>query len=174
MPTKVKMDEVFARLLSTDDRVVLDALTIIQAQGDARAIPPMLHVLAGDPDHKVRQKIEAMLYEIKVPEAVPALIEALGDPGLRSIRRTVIAAFWNAGLDVREHLELLVSCAIEGDAAECLECHTVITDQEVWPEKDARRAMHAVLEAVKTETDSYKASLLRDIADALAHRPGER
>ena len=172
MAEKVKMDEVYARLLSADDRVVLDALATVQAQGDARAIRPMLHALAGAPDRNVEQRIVSMLNEIKVPEAVPVLVEALAEPALRSVRRTILAAFWSAGLDVRDHLELLIACAIEGNAAECLECHTVIANQEFWPERTARKAMKLASEAAEAEADTYKASLLRDIGEEMAVRLG--
>ena len=170
---KPSMDKVFAQLLSADDQQVLDALVTVQAQGDARAIRPMLHALAGSEDEEVRRKVTAMLYQVKVPGAVPELLAALDEEALRNERRTILSAFWNAGLDVREHLEEFVSCAIEGDAAECLECLTVIENQEIWPEKAVRTSVLRVGKASEQEDDPYKAGLLAELREHLNERLGK-
>ncbi len=166
------MDQVFAQLLSAEDQKVLDALVIVEQQGDARAIRPLLHALAGSSDQQVRQRITNMLYQVKVSAAVPELVAALDEDGLRSVRRTVLSTFWNAGLDVKDHLEILIGCAIEGDAEECFECLTVIEHQELWPEKDARLALKRVERFLPTEKDAYKAALLGDLAALLRDRLG--
>ena len=103
----------------------------VQAQGDARH-PPMLHALASSSGDEVRRKVRsAMLYQVKVPErrARNPVGRAGRGGGVRNERAPSRSAFWNAGLDDKEHLEEFVSCAIEGDAAECLECLTVIENQ---------------------------------------------
>jgi hypothetical protein len=97
-PKKTKLDLTFASLLSDDDAQVLTALTRIEDQGDARAIRPLLTALAKSKDAKVQQRITALLNQIKVKDAVPELIEALREPTLLDVRRTVLATFWNAGL----------------------------------------------------------------------------
>ena len=173
MPTpKPSMDKVFAQLLSADDQQVLEALATVQAQGDARAIRPMLLALAGSEDEAVRRKVTAMLYQVKVPGAVPELLAALDEEALRQERRTILSAFWNAGLDVRDHLEEFVSCAIEGDAAECLECLTVIEHQEIWPEKAVRTSVTRLAKVAGQEEDPYKAGLLGQLRDHLNERLG--
>ena len=63
-----------------------------------------------------QQRITEMLYQVKVSGAVPELMKALEDPAQRSVRRTILATFWNAGLDVRDQVEQLVAVAVEGDA----------------------------------------------------------
>ena len=133
-PRKNKLDLAFAALLSDDDAQVLTALTRIEDQGDARAIRPLLTALAKSSDGRVQQRIAGLLYQIKAKDAVAELMAALEDPTLLDVRRTVLATFWNAGLDVRDHLDRFVDIAVEGDAAECFECLTVIENQEIWPE----------------------------------------
>jgi hypothetical protein len=88
------------------------------------------------------------------------------------VRRTVLATFWNAGLDVREHLDRFVQLAIEGDAQECFECLTVIENQEIWPEKDCRRALAQVRKAAAAEHDAYKGAMLQDLVGVLQYRLG--
>ncbi|MFN6117026.1 MAG: hypothetical protein ACK46C_14260, partial [Flavobacteriales bacterium] len=114
-PKKSKLDLAFAALLSDDDAQVLTALARVEDQGDARAIRPLLTALARSRDAKVQQRITGMLYQIKVKDAVPELMAALNEPTLLDVRRTILATFWNAGLDVRDHLDRFVDLAVEGD-----------------------------------------------------------
>ncbi|MBL7981464.1 MAG: HEAT repeat domain-containing protein [Flavobacteriales bacterium] len=171
-PKKSKLDLAFAALLSDDDAQVLTALARVEEQGDARAIRPLLTALAKSRDAKVQQRITDMLYQIKVKDAVPELMAALDEPTLLDVRRTVLATFWNAGLDVRDHLERFVDLAVEGDAEECFECFTVIENQEIWPEKAARLGLAKARKAATAETDAYKGAMLNDLVTVLEERLG--
>ena len=169
---KQRMDLVFASLLSDDDAAVLTALTRIEAQGDARAIHPMLTALTKNNAPAVQQRITSMLYQVKATDAVPTLLAALDDDKLLSVRQTVLATFWNAGLDVRDHLDRFIDIAISGDAQECFECLTVIENQEIWPEKAARLGLKRVRKALETEKDEYKGTMLQDLMVVLEGRLG--
>ncbi|MCW5898055.1 MAG: hypothetical protein KIT10_02205 [Flavobacteriales bacterium] len=167
-----RMDLAFAALLSEDDAQALEAITRIRAHGDARAIPPLLQALARTTDETRRHRINALLHEVKAEGATLELIAALDDPTLFDIRAEVVAVLWNAGLDVRDHLERLVALAITGDAPLAFEVLTVVEHQEVWPEKAARRALKLLRDAEGAEPDSYKATMLRDMAVLLEQRLG--
>lgn len=171
--TKAKSLELtLASLLSKDDEQILTALARVEKEGDARAIRPMLHALANTQQDRVQQRIAALLNEVKVKDATNELLTALDEPGLATVRRTVLATFWNAGLDVRDHLDRFVTIAIDGDAEECFECLTVIENQEIWPENAARVAVSRVRKAIPDEANAYKASLLNDLLAVLEYRLG--
>lgn len=170
--SKPAMEPVFAALLSADDAKVLGALAAVEARGDARAIRPLLHALAGARDQGVRQRITAMLNQVKVPDAARELIAALDEPSLAGVRTAVLSALWNAGLDVRDHLEVLVGVAINGTAEECFECLTVVENQELWPERAARTSSTRLRNAAAAEPDPYKATLLNDLRAVLDERLG--
>ncbi|MBP7407940.1 MAG: hypothetical protein KA941_04200 [Flavobacteriales bacterium] len=169
---KQRMDLVFASLLSDDDAAVLTALTRIETQGDARAIHPLLTALTKNNVPAVQQRITSLLYQVKAADAVPTLLAALDDEKLGSVRQTVLATFWNAGLDVHDHLDRFIDIAITGDAQECFECLTVIENQEIWPEKAARLGLERVRKALETEKDGYKGAMLKDLSIALEIRFG--
>ena len=166
------MDLAFAALLSDDDAQVLEALTRIGQEGDARSIGPLLQTLARSSDPRVQQRITSMLYQVKAAGAADELFKALNDPTLLDVRTTVLATFWNAGLDVRDHLDRFITLAIEGDAGETFECLTVIENQEIWPEKATRLGLARVRKAADAEKDPYKASMLRDLKAVLEDRLG--
>jgi hypothetical protein len=169
---KKRMDLAFAALLSTDDAQVLTALTRIEQEGDAKAIRPLLTALARTNAPAVQQRISNLLFQVKAEDAVQELLAALDEPTLLDVRRTVLATFWNAGLDVREHLDRFITLAIEGDAQECFECLTIVENQEIWPEKACRLALARVRKAATTEADAYKAAMLDDLMRQLEYRLG--
>ena len=169
---RTALEPALAALLSADDAKVLAALATVEAQGDARAIRPMLHALASTKDARVRQRITALLNEVKVPDAARELLAALEEPALEAVRPDVLAAIWNAGLDVRDHLEVLVGVAIAGTANECLECLNVVEQQELWPERAARTSVTRLRNAAALEGDAYKATLLGDLRAVLEDRLG--
>ena len=166
------MDKAFAALLSEDDAKALDALAVIHEKGDANAILPLLHALAGTSDPARQRRIQGLLYEVKVKEAAAELGRALEVPELLDVRKTVIAAFWNAGLDAGPYTELLVQIAAEGDAQETFEVLTVIENQELLPEKAARLGLSHLKKAVAKEQDGYKKALLEDLRAVLEDRLG--
>lgn len=167
------MDLAFAALLSDDDEQVLTALTRIEQEGDANAIPPLLKSLMNSKETKVKQRITNMLYQVKDSDAGSVLFKALEDPGFATVRPTILATFWNAGVDVREHLDHFVGIAINGSADETFECLTVIENQEIWPEKPVREALVKLKGPVASESDPYKASLLNDLVKVLRYRIGK-
>lgn len=170
---KQRLELAFAALLSDDDAAILTALTRIEDQGDARAIHPLLTALARNSKPAIEHRIASMLFQVKAADAVPALIAALDDPNLRGVRQTTLATFWNAGLDVRDHLDRFIAIAIEGSAEECFECLTVIENQEIWPEKAARLGLARVRRFAEAANDVYKVSMLNGIIDNLSERLGD-
>ena len=165
-----RLELAFAALHGNDEQAILESLNRIEQQGDARAIRPLLEALDRRPSAEVERRITAMLHQVKASDAVPVLVEALIDPQLASVRRTVASVFWNAGLDARDHLPVFIDLAIAGDAQECFESATVIENQGLWPEKSARQGLARLQRAISECTDGYKRAMLEDAARALHDR----
>ncbi|MCC6838911.1 MAG: hypothetical protein IT230_01995 [Flavobacteriales bacterium] len=174
MATKkgAQLDKAFAALLSEDDAQALEALALIHEKGDANSILPLLHALAQTDDHARQRRIEGLLFEVKVKDAAAELGKALDLPELLDVRKTAIAAFWNAGLDAGPWTERLAQIAVEGDADETMEVLTVLENQELLPEKAARLALSRIRKAVPGEADAYKKALLEDLQQHLEDRLG--
>lgn len=169
----MSLDPLFTQLLSDDDVKVLEAIEKVDQRGDAMAIVPLLHALVKARDHAVQQRITTMLFEVKAKGAQEQLLAALDIPELLPVRGTVLASFWNAGMDMREHLPQLSHIAIQGSASEALECLTIVQEQNAWPEKSARAAAKNLRSASTSEQDELKASVLSDIAEELERRLGK-
>lgn len=167
-----KLDQAFAALLHEDDAKVLAALTTIDKSGSAAAIVPLLEALARTTDHGRRQRIETMLYQVKAAGAAEELMRAMDMPALRAERRTIIATFWNAGLDAAPYTQRLIELAVEGDAAECFECLTVLENQEVLPEKAVLAGIRSVRRAITDNRDDYRGAMLGSLLVELQARVG--
>ncbi|MBK8613652.1 MAG: hypothetical protein IPN85_09185 [Flavobacteriales bacterium] len=170
---KSNMDKTFEALLSADDARILKALATVDERGDARSIMPLLNALAKTSEQKVQQRITEMLYQVKVSGAVEELMKALQDPALRSVRRTILATFWNAGLDVRDQVDALVAVAVEGDAEECFECLTVLENNEFLNDKGVLAGIKRLNAAIASNTDEYKGILLGSLLVELKARVGK-
>lgn len=170
---KSNMDNTFEALRSADDAHILKALAAVEERGDARSIQPLLNALVRTTDTQVQQRITEMLYQVKVSGAVPELMKALEDPVLRSVRRTIIATFWNAGLDVRDQVEQLVAVAVEGDAEECFECLTVLENNEFLNDKGVLAGIKHLNAAIAGNNDDYKGALLGSLLVELKARVGK-
>ncbi len=170
---KSNMDKTFEALLSADDARILKALATVDQRGDARSIMPLLNALAKTSEQKVRQRITEMLYQVKVSGAVEELMKALQDPALRSVRRTILATFWNAGLDVRDQVKQLVAVAVEGDAEECFECLTVLEHNEFLNDKGVLAGIKLLNAAIASNTDEYKGAMLGSLLVELKARVGK-
>lgn len=170
---KPNMDKTFEALLSADDARILKALATVDQRGDARSIRPLLNALAKTSEQKVQQRITEMLYQVKVSGAVEELMKALQDPALRSVRRTILATFWNAGLDARDQVEQLVAVAVEGDAEECFECLTVLENNEFLNDKGVLAGIKLLNAAIASNTDEYKGAMLGSLLVELKARVGK-
>ena len=166
------MDKAFAALLSDDDAKALDAIAVIHQKGDATSIFPLLRALASTDDPVRQRRIQGLPYEVKVKEAAAELGRALDEPDLLDVRKTVIAAFWNAGLDAQPWTERLVQIAVERDSQETFEVLTVIENQELLPEKAARLGLARLKKAVATEPDADKKALREEEKQHVGDRPG--
>ncbi|MCB0794916.1 MAG: hypothetical protein KDB88_09275 [Flavobacteriales bacterium] len=172
MSDKLNMNAVLAQLQSADERLVKDALATIRTQGDARAIRPLIELYCSAEDEDVKRQITAMLYQVKVKGAVEELMGSLEDPRLTDSRALVLATLWNAGLDARDHLGEIITCALEGHSDVCFEALTVVEHQELWPDRAVRTAALRVEKALPLETDPYKRDLLNDLVGLLRERIG--
>lgn len=166
------LDKAFADLLAEDDAKALEALALIHQQGNASSILPLLHALVETDEPQRRRRIVSLLFEVKVKDAATELGKALDLPGLATVRATIISAFWNAGLDAAPYLERLAQIAVEGSPEETFEVLTVVENQELLPEKAARKALARVKKAIGVEEDPYKKTLLGELEGHLKDRLG--
>jgi HEAT repeat protein len=166
------LDLAFATLRGADEVAILGALDRIEERGDAAAVRPLLEALVRTEHDRVRQRIIGMLQQVKAPNAAAALLAALEDDAMGPVRGVILSSIWNAGLDVRDHLDRFIHHAEQGDALIAFECLTILENQEIWPEKAVRRAI-AHLEGIGPALPGdHRGVILTDILTHLRERVG--
>jgi hypothetical protein len=172
IPKKRKLDLAFASLDSDEGAVVMDALDRIEAHGDAAAIPHLLRAHVRTTSEAVRQRITGLLHQVKAPNAGQALMAALDDEDLSAARPIILSSVWNAGLDVRDHLERIVTLAIDGDATIAFECLTIVENHELWPDKAVLRCISLLERPASVQHDAHHGIILQDLLSHLRERVG--
>lgn len=168
------LDQAFAALLNDDDAKALEALALIHERGDATAIFPLLHALSATDSPARQRRIKSLLFDVKVKEAAAEFARALDTPELLDVRKTVIAAFWNANLDAGPYIGRLVEIAVDGDAEETFEVLTVMENQHGLPMASLHQALERVNAALANEQEEYKLTLLGSLRSILEEHGHER
>lgn len=160
-----------AELNSSDELVVKEALQKIRAVGSAELIPEILRKWFRS-SGETEADITEMLYTLKDKNTISFLVEALEKKEFSNSRDRIIAIFWNAGLEPKEHLSVFVKIATEGNYMECLECLTLIENMEPpFPEEQLLESM-LILKTYFGEDKNRsheKFELIRTIATIVAH-----
>lgn len=120
-------------LLSTETEVVLDALKQIKSIGNRLYIPLLFDLLAASPDKEIEDEITKILGTIKDKETVNSFMRGIEDDKYKSIRKKIIVACWQNGLDFSIFLPVFIDQIINEDWEIAFEAFTVIDNLEVMP-----------------------------------------
>ncbi len=152
-------------LESKDERKVIAALKRIPHEGSSEMIPQMLNLVKSGPSDDVRVLLEKILFSLKDTACVPPLIEALQNPDYKDVRFIIIGAFWQSGLDVSEHLSIIVEAATTGDYMTAVEALSVIENTEGYSDRELAKSIKLLDAALKENKDSHL--LLEGIRETL-------
>jgi|SRR5690554_2947671 len=125
-----------SRLQSERSVIVLSALDEIKTKGNISYLPLMFDLLKSQPDLEIEKEIKNILGSLKVEEATSVIAEALQSDQYRPIRKDLITACWQNGLDYKEHLPVFVDMIIEEEWETGFEAFTVIENLKVLPKQD--------------------------------------
>jgi len=126
MAEKKKQSAVARDLSSGNEETIAKALKKVRQKGDAESIGILLDLVLLAPNESIQQEALAILYDIKHPEASKYLFERIRSAETDAQLAVLISILWQAGLDAKEELPLLVQLAIKHDFEVCLECISVI------------------------------------------------
>jgi hypothetical protein len=124
------------RLLSGRNVTVITALDEIKAKGNVAYLPLMFDLLCSNPDDQVEKEILNILGSLKVQDAVPFMAEALRTPEYKAIKKKILTACWQNGLDFKNYLPVLIDLIIEEEWETGFEAFTVIENMENFPEQN--------------------------------------
>ena len=125
--------DVQKKLFSANSEQTISAIQSIKEKGNKLYLPVLFDLLISNPEEEVQKEIYKLLGTIKKRDTVPVFIEALKEEKYRKIRKPLLTACWQNGLDFREYLPVFVQCIIEEDWETGFEAFTIIESMESYP-----------------------------------------
>lgn len=133
MTTKKTDKKLEADLFSANAETVTRALNTLKAEGNIHYLPLLFDVLNSGPEKKVETEITEILGTLKVKDATPVMVNALKEKKYKPIRKKLLTACWQNGLDYKNHLQVFVDLVIEEDWETGFEAFTVIDNMGKLP-----------------------------------------
>jgi len=159
---------VIANLSSLNEETVLKALSDLRYSGSAGYLPVLAEILMKTGFSEVRRSIQAVLGELKNPAAIPVMMEIIEDDRFLPVRKEVMAACWQNGLDFSPYLTRFVDWVIENEMDIAFEAFTVIENLDQLPGAENREAEIRKINQALQNADSLKTYLLKELRSILA------
>jgi hypothetical protein len=112
---------------------VISAIESIQAKGNKLYIPILFELLNSSPEHEIETEIKNLLGTVKDKTSVNSFMRAIEDDKYKGIRKTILTACWQNGLDFSTFLPVFVDLVIHEDWETAFEAFTVIDNLEFLP-----------------------------------------
>lgn len=129
-----KIDEqIKNNLFATKTEVVISAIELIKAKGNKLYIPMLFDLLNSSPEPEIETEIKNLLGTVKDKTAVNSFMRAIEDEKYRAIRKIILTACWQNGLDYSTFLPVFIDLVIQEDWETAFEAFTVIDNLEFLP-----------------------------------------
>ena len=161
---KEKLDSnIQKQLFSANSEETISGLQAIKKEGNKLYLPVLFDLLLSNPEKEVESEILKILGSVKKEDTVPVFIAALKDKKYRSLRKKLLTACWQNGLDFRDHLPVFIDCIIEEDWPVGFEAFTVVESMESFPKQEIVQATSASINRAMPRCDDKKKYLLQEI-----------
>jgi len=162
---KQKIDQrIQQNLFSANNQVVISAISEIKEKGNSLYLPLLFEVLTSGPDKEVEKEITELLGTVKEKDSVNTFMRAVEDERYKSIRKLILIACWQNGLDFSTFLPVFIDQVINEDWEIAFEAFTVIDNLEFLPsEAIVNIALEKIRHSQKT-ANAQKQHFLNEIA----------
>ena len=128
---KEEKERLIAKLFSTNENEILEAIKLIRKIGDSTFLKAIFQLLNTTKSEKVSSSISNMLNELKDAKTVPVITDAITDKDYKNIIKALLVSCWMSGLDYRNHLNIFADIFLEEDFLTAFEAFTVIENSEI-------------------------------------------
>lgn len=122
---KSKASSLINKLRSNQKQIIIEGIQQFRDKGKAEFLEDIIILLNNTKEEEIMVMIENLLSEIKDQNAVPVLINAINDKTYTNIRKTLLLACWQSGLDFSEYLPVFTEIVRTSDLETGLEAFTV-------------------------------------------------
>jgi hypothetical protein len=132
-----KIDEQIKKnLFSANTNVVISAIEAIQNKGNKLYIPILFDLLNSSPEPEIETEIKDLLGRVKDKETINSFMRAIEDDRYKPIRKSILTACWQNGLDFSTFLPVFINLVINEDWEIAFEAFTVIDNLEYLPSEE--------------------------------------
>lgn len=129
-----KIDEQIKKnLFSANTSVVVSAIETIERKGNKLYLPLVFDLLNSFPETEVETEIKNLLGTVKDKEVVNSFMRAIEDDKYKAIRKSILTACWQNGLDFSTFLPVFIDVIINEEWETAFEAFTVIDNFEFLP-----------------------------------------
>jgi len=136
MKTQNIHEKIKLALFSADVEVVKMAIEKISIEGNRLYLPILFDLLNTMPEHEIEIEITNLLGTVKDKESVNSFMRAIEDEKYKAIRKTLISACWQNGLDFSNFIPVFVDIIINDEWEVAFEAFTLIDNLEFLPGDD--------------------------------------
>ena len=136
MKTQNINEKIKLALFSADVEMVKMAIEKISNEGNRLYLPLLFDLLNTLPEHEVELEIIKLLGSVKDKESVNSFMRAIEDEKYKSIRKRLISACWQNGLDFSNFMPIFIDLIINDEWEVAFEAFTLIDNLEYLPNED--------------------------------------
>jgi HEAT repeat protein len=132
-----KLDEQLqADLFSAKTEVVLHAIETIKEKGNQLYIPVLFDLLNTNPEKEIESAVADLLGSVKEKQSVNSFIRAIEDDKYAQIRKIILAACWQNGLDFSTFIPVFIDVIIADEWETAFEAFTVADNLDFLPSEE--------------------------------------
>ncbi len=152
---QVKINEQVKKdLFSANSEIVISAIETIKKKGNKLYIPILFDLLNSSPEVEIETEIKSLLETVKDKESINSFMRAIEDDKYKSIRKSILIACWQNGLDFSTFLPVFIDLIIKEDWEIAFEAFTVIDNFEFLPgEEIINKSVRLIMDALPTAND---------------------
>ena len=133
MKAQMVSEKLKQALFSADVEIVKLALEKISSDGNPLYLPLLFDLLNTNPEHEIETGIMNLLGSVKDKEAVNSFMRAVEDDKYKTIRKKLISACWQNGLDFSNFTPVFIDLICHDDWEVGFEAFTLIDNLEYFP-----------------------------------------
>lgn len=131
---KQKIDQrIQQNLFSPKPEVVAAAINEIKERGNRLYLPLLFELLNTGPEKEIEMEILNLLGTVKDKDTANSFMRAIEDDKFKKIRKQILTACWQNGLDFSTFLPVFIDQVINEDWETAFEAFTVIDNLEFLP-----------------------------------------
>jgi HEAT repeat protein len=151
------------KLFATDENIVLSALDSLKERGNKNYLPLLFELLLSKPEKTIEKEILTILGTVKDKESIPIFMDAVKEEKFLPIRKEILVACWNNGLDYSPHLNSIVNLIINDEWVIAFEAFTIIENLEHFPQPEETKEIKLKIAGALKSIDEQKVYFLEEL-----------